>query len=153
MTYKIISIYDQVRSELTTLFPGKTEIVRPGSLENNVTLFLKNGWGVIIGESGDGVVDTLCNRSEARNISIVLTNEVFQIDNSNTNDIEITKAQLIDFEKIKDKFENPLQLGIADKIQQINFENQSEVEFKIFDKFNFISGRISFSFEITEELQ
>ena len=132
------------------LFPTKTKIIRPYSLRNNVSLFLKNGWGVYPSRSTADRFKQYNQRSELRRFNIVLTNEVFQIDHDDTAEIGIIEKQLTDFETIKDCFLGVDQIGIDGNVQKIDFVGQSGVEFITIDTFNCIVGELTLSFSITE---
>lgn len=137
---------------MAELFPNKTEIVRPYSLRNNTRLYLKDGWGVYPAKSSPDRFGQFNLRSEVRRFHIVLTNEVFQIDNNPSAEKAVVEKNLTDLETVKDCFLGEDQIGIDANVQKIDFTGQSGIEFLMVDNYTFIAGELSLSFSITEAI-
>lgn len=146
-------IYDKIREQIPLILSGKTEIPNPYSLEDNMSQFLENGWGVIVGDGSLGTIDVYCLDSEIRTFTVVLTKLVYNLDGTNANMVLSSKSILEDIRKVKDDMLANDQLGIPEVIQKIDFESASGIEFAKADKISIFSASISFGIEYTEKIK
>lgn len=152
MTTKITTIYTQIRSVVGTLLTGKTEIPNPYSLENNTELFLKNGWGVIIGSAQNSAMNIIKDDIESREFTVVITRQIFRLES----DTAIMPAEsltlLEDIRTVKNDFLDFDQIGIEGSIEQIRFISASGIQFLQLGSFNFIYATLTFNFEYSETI-
>lgn len=149
---KISSIYDAIRTAVTAKMTGKTEIPNPYSLSDNAFQFLKNGFGIKIGEGSLGALNIYKEDNEARTFTIILTREVFKMDTDPTGLISGSKTLLEDARTIKNDMLAFDQVALPADIQKIDFVSASGIEFIGADKFNLIYNEISFTVEYSETI-
>lgn len=150
---KISTIYDAVRTALASKLTGKTEIPNPYSLSDNPIQFLKNGYGVVIGDGSPASFQVYCLDAEARTFTVILTREVYRLEVDNTNLIAESKNLLEDIRTVKDDFLAHDQIASTDKIQKIDYTGGSGINFVSAGKHNLIYADISFSIEYTETIK
>jgi hypothetical protein len=148
---KISTVYDQVLTELGTLFSGKTRIPNAYSLVDNNFQFLRDGWGLKIGTSSPAESEFKSfNRSHT--FSVVLSREVIRTD-SDADPIDVvTKAILEDVYTLERRFMDYDQLSIEADIEIIEQGNNSGIEFFIGDDFSFASIEADFNINIRENI-
>jgi hypothetical protein len=149
---KITTIYDTVRAALATILTGKLEIPNPYSLPDNPIQFLKNGYGVVIGDGTPGSFQVYCLDNEARTFTVILTREVYRLEVDNANLITESKNLLEDIRKVKNDMLANDQLAINETIQKIDYAGGSGINFVSAGKHNLIYADISFSIEYTETI-
>lgn len=149
---KISNIYDAIRAAVAAKMTGKTEIPNPYSLSDNAFQFLKNGYGVKIGEGGNGVLNVYREDNESRIFTIILTREVFKVDTDPTGLVTGVKYLIEDARTVKNDLLAFDQIALPTDIQKIDFVSASGVEFISADKFNLIYNEISFSVEYSETI-
>ena len=150
----INQVYKTLRQIIPTItgISGKKELPNPESLENNNDNLLKDGWGIIVGDSSPFDSQELCRTMDEITFSIVITKESFNsiADASksfNTNDellqnMSDIRVRLLDSDKI----------GIPQYLDMITYTGSSAIEFVNSDKYNIRAITINFNFLITENL-
>lgn len=149
---KISNIYDAIRTAVSGKMTGKTEIPNPYSLPDNAFQFLKNGYGIKIGEGSLGVLNVYREDSESRIFTVILTREVFKMDTDPTGLVSGVKYLIEDARTIKNDLLAFDQIALPADIQKIDFVSASGIEFIGADKFNLIYNEISFSVEYSETI-
>lgn len=136
-------------------FSTKTEIPNPYSIEDNSVTFLEDSWGILIGDSSRSDVDTPVENyhvTTVRNIGVILSRVVYDIDGQCGNVTTEVKSLLTDATTVRDNFLNLSKFGVLKGGEQITYDGDSGVEFVIADKSRIISTQISFTFEIIETI-
>lgn len=149
---KFSTVYDQLRTELATIFPNKTEIPIPESLTQNDDNLLRDGYGLIVGPSTQGIIDTFKDTSTIHSFDIVLTRELIRLEHDTERKHTETKNLIEDLIGLRVSFLNFDQLTIEASIQKIDYNGMSEISFVNSDKFDIISASINFNIEITETI-
>lgn len=151
MTTNYSLIYDQIILKLEELFPYKTRIPYPYSLQDNNKNLLSDGYGLIIGPANFEALET-CNRMVAREVSVVVTREVFRTDSDAVVIDNIVKALGEDINLVQGLFYAYNELGIEPNIARVDIVSSSGVDQVIGDKSSFLSMTGVFNFYITESL-
>lgn len=149
---KITTVYDTIRTAMNTLFPNKTEIPNPYSLSDNNDRLLMNGYGIAVGPTSVGELDTFKDHSYVVDFDVIFTSSVITTaDNpepfvtqakSVLEDSIISRLDMLDFD----------QLGIYNSIQRIDYAGTTGIEFINSTKFNIIYIANTYSIEISEEI-
>jgi hypothetical protein len=148
---KVTAVYDALVQELETLYPNKTRIPYPYSLQDNNLRFLIDGYGMTIGSSTFEQFE-FCNFMNARDVSVVITKEVFRTDSDAHVIDDITKSLLEDIYEVQKLFYSYNELGVPNDIAKVEIGSVSEVEEVISGKQSFLSMTASFQFFIIESL-
>lgn len=148
---KVSTVYDQVLTELNTLFSLKTRIPNAYSLVDNNAQFLKDGWGLKIGTSTPAESEFKSfNRSNT--FTVVLAREVIRVDSDASVIDDVTKDILEDIYTLEKRFLDYDQLAIEADIEIIEAGNNSGVDFFFGQDFNFASIEADFSINIRENI-
>jgi len=147
----ITDVYNAILSELVTLYPNKTKIPNPYSLQDNPSNFLKNGYGLTI-ESTTREDGEIKNIVLEYNFTIVLTKEIVRTDSDDEKIDDNTILLLEDLFEGQKRFYQVDQLGVADKIRIIELGTATNYETFVTGDNNFISGSFEAAIQITEVL-
>lgn len=149
---KFTTVYNQIRSFIPTIsgFSTKKEIPNPYSLEDNNFNFLKDSWGLKVGQSSDASTQVLCHDRTKYDFTIELIRELKRLD-SDTSIINNEVLELMeDAIALKSAFIADDQLTITSDIEEVAHTSTSAVQFLQAEKFNFINVSIGFTIEIEE---
>lgn len=149
---KISTIYEAIRTAMMGVFPSKLEIPNAYSLGDNAVQYLRNGWGVIIGEGSPGALQVYCNDNESRVFTITLTKEVYRLETDNANLVTESKNLMEDIRLVKNDMLAFDQIGNGASIQKIDYIGGSGINFISAGKHNLIYADISFGIEYTETI-
>jgi len=139
--------YDQIRTELATLFSSYNELDNPYDLERNPDLHLRESYGITIG-SGENTTKVLCSRADiSRIFGIVLCRRMNATRNDTATRITAEKALFEDLTDIIKVFEEPVA-----NITQGRYVSDDGVEFLDGDRYNYLILRSSFLIEYSESL-
>jgi hypothetical protein len=151
MTTKISTVIDAVHTEMDLLFSStKTKIPNPYSLEDNPITLLRDGYGIYIGESSPADLDVLKDDNETITINIVLTKEVYRLENNNSNLVVAEKAILEDRRILKNRMLAFNQLNQGASIQKIDFISSDSINVVTSGKFSVLSNVSSFGITYSE---
>jgi len=148
---KVSTIYDQLLIELQALYPAKTRIPYAYSLPDNNARFLVDGYGLSIGASNFEQFE-FCDFMNTREVSVVITKEVFRTDSDASVIDSVTKSLLENVYEVQKLFYSYNELGIPNDIAKVDIGSVSAVEEVISGKQSFLSMTASFSFYIIEKL-
>ncbi len=148
---KISTIYNKIITELEALYPNKTRIPYPYSLADNNARFLINGFGFQVGSSSFEQFE-FCDFMNNREVTIVLTKEVFRTDSDAIVVDDIAKALLEDVYNVQKLFFSYNELGIESDIAKVDIGSVSAIEEVLSGKQSFLSMSASFNFYILEKL-
>lgn len=148
---KISTVYDALITELEALFPSKTRIPYAYSLADNNARFLINGYGLTVGSSNFEQFE-FCNFMNARDITVVVTKEVFRTDSDAQVIDDITKDLLEDIYEVQKLFYSYNELNVPNDIAKVDIGSVSAVEEVTSGKQSFLSMAASFQFLIIESL-
>lgn len=148
---KISTVYDAILVELASIFPNKTRIPYPYSLPDNNARFLIDGYGLSIGSSSFEQFE-FCNFMNSREVTVVVTREVFRTDSDSAVIDDITKALLEDIYDVQKLFYSYNELNVPNDIAKVDIGSVSAVEEVISGKQSFLSMTASFQFFIVESL-
>jgi hypothetical protein len=144
---KASTIYDQIVSQLATLFPSATRIPDAYAVEENNDNFLRNGYGIKVG-SADFQEFEFCKWMVGRQVTIVFTKEVFRLDSVSADTVE--KALLEAVYETQKLFFNYSQLGIEADIMRVDITGSSEIQRVSSENGLYMSIECSFNFLIQE---
>lgn len=148
---KVSIIYDKIVDELALLYPDKTRIPYAYSLADNNARFLIDGYGLQIGASTFEQLE-FCNFMNNREVTVVLTKEVFRTDSDADVIDDISKALLENVYDVQKLFYSYNELGIEESIAKVDIGSVSAIEEVISGKQSFLSMSASFNFYILENL-
>lgn len=149
MASNISAIVNQINVKLAVLFPTRTKIPNPYSLENNNKNFLAYGYGLIVG-AGNYLPNEYCSYVIDREISVVFTQEVFRTD-SDGDVVDVTIKQLSEcVNDVQALFFAYDELEIDNNIFKVDITSVGGVE-TIFES-KIFSIKANFIFSIREDL-
>jgi len=149
MSIKISNVYDDILTELGTIFPNKIRIPNPYALAGNPSTFMRDSYGLRV-DSGTPVPRDFCVFSRFRNFTVVLTREVLTTDIQTTPTDNAVKAMLEDLYTLQKEFLGADQFGSSANVDITNVGAFSGIEFFNFEKRNFINAEISFSIQVSD---
>jgi hypothetical protein len=148
---KVTAVYDALVLELSSLFPNKTRIPYAYSLGDNNARFLIDGYGLSIGASNFEQFE-FCNFMNARDVSVVLTREVFRTDSDASVIDSVTKELMESVYDVQKLFYSYNELGVPNDIAKVDIGSVSAVEEVLSGKQSFLSMTATFQFYIIESL-
>jgi hypothetical protein len=148
---KVSIIYDTIVEQLGILYPDKTRIPYAYSLSDNNARFLIDGYGLQIGSSSFEQLE-FCNFMNSREVTIVLTREVFRTDSDADVIDDISKGLLENVYEVQKLFYSYNELGIEQDIAKVDISSVSAIEEVVSGKQSFLSMSASFNFFILEQL-
>lgn len=152
MTTKITTIYTQIRSVLSSLLTNKTEIPNPYSLENNTELFLKNGWGVLIGGAVNSPMNIIKDDIESREFTVIISRQIFRLESDTSIMPSESLTLLEDIRTVKNDFLDFDQIAIENSIEKIEFSSASGIQFLQVGNFSFLYASITFIIDYSEQI-
>lgn len=139
--------YNQIRTELETLFPTYNEIDNPYNPESCADLELKLAYGITI-NGAENTTRRTCSRLDiSRDFGIVFFRRINATRNDTTTRIASEKALFEDLTKIIKVFEKKIP-----NVTLARYVNDSGIEFLGDDRYNNIILRSSFVVEYSEDL-
>lgn len=135
-----------------TGFSGKTEIANPYALELNDFNTLRDGWGIVIGDSSDSEYQEYKFTIIEQEISFVLTRVVRSTRHNVTPLQTALKAMIEDAITMRIDLLNDDQITIPSNIYKIDFLGRTAVEFLDAEEWNIITTTNNFMFSIRETL-
>lgn len=140
-------------NSLRTIIPALTgysdKIELPNSyfLAENDDLYLKSGWGIKLGGSGLSDFNTDYTHAEDREISIILTQEIYTLETNASPLVTATDELMNDVDTLKVRLLNLDRLGVIYEGQGITFVSNSGIEFVRDEQIRFVSTETVFSFD------
>lgn len=148
---KISEVYDAVLNELATLYPSKTKIPNPYSLEDNQQQFLRDGYGLTV-EGNSRVEGEFKSISLEYSMTVIVTKEIVRTD-SDDQLIDVTTKELLeDIFAGQKRFFQVDELGISDKIRIMDLGSSATYETFVAGNNNFISGSYELLIQIKEDI-
>lgn len=151
MSSKISSVYDAIVSELEAIYPNKTRIPYPYSLTDNNARFLIDGYGFTIGPASFEQFE-FCNFMTSREVTVVITKEIFRTDSDAITVDDVAKALLESVYEVQKLFYSYNELNVPSDIAKVDIGSVSAIEEVISGKQSFLSMSASFNFFILENL-
>jgi hypothetical protein len=145
---KVSDVYDDFLAALGDLFPSKTYISNPYSLEDNKYPFLIDGYGLRVDdESDNAAVFNFFNTSHT--FTVILTRELKRMESDSVPVHDVVKLLKEDVFSLKTALYNSA--DISSDIELINFGTVSGVNFLLTDNNSFMSIEASFLVVINEQ--
>ena len=141
----ITTIYNAFKLELTTLFPNKTLIPNPYSINDNNDNLLKDGYGLRYGPAGLPSFDLPTFQGYSREIIVPFTKQIYRTD-GNLSSFEVAQLAMLEDQ-------NTLINSLAknrtfdDSVVSVEFTSDSGIEFIFDGKFNFLLMETSFEIQ------
>jgi len=146
---EISDVYDAIISKMVELFPNKPRIPNPYSLQDNPDRLLKDSWGVSVGD-GSRTELSFCHLQLERSFEIVLTREMFTIDTKEDGFDFSVKSLLEDARTVQLEFYKLDELGIADKIDQLDISGTGPISTIFGEKYKFLSLSINITVKVSD---
>lgn len=149
MSAVVVTVYDKILSELSDLFPEKTRIPYPYTLEDNSNQFLANGYGIKLG-GGNYEPLEWTSFTVSRTVSVVVTREVFRTDGDDIGLDDIVRGLLEDIHVIQKRlYGMDATSGNSVEVMKVDIGSVSGVE-EVAAKSKFLSMEAEFTFQITD---
>lgn len=150
----ISDIIDRLRVVIPALtgFNDKKELRNSYDLLDNPQIILKDAWGLTVETSVGAPLPVFNEHSEARNFGIIVTKQIFRLENDATTIHTATKGLLEDMVTVNTELLKSNQLAIGDKIRKIDFVTNAGLQFIKKDKTGFLFTETVFSIQITETI-
>ncbi len=148
---KISTVYDAILTELAALFPNKTRIPYPYSLPDNNARFMQDGYALAIGSSSFEQFE-FCDFMTVRDVTVILTKEVFRTDSDFNVIDDITRQLLENVYEVQKLFYSYNELNVPNDIAKVDIGSVTAVEEVISGKQSFLSMSATFQFYIIEKL-
>jgi len=147
---KISNVYDDILTELGTVFPNKLRIPNAYSLPDNPVQFLRDAYGLRVDPATPAQRD-FCNFSRFRNFTVMLTREVITTEIQTDPIDTAVKAMLDDLYTLQKEFLGADQFGSSANIDIVNVGGFTGVEYFNFEKTNFITSEVAFSIQVSDK--
>ena len=146
---EISDVYDAIIAKMASIFPSKTRIPNPYIVESNPDRCLKDSWGVAV-SSGSRQELTFCHLQLERIFNIILTRETFILDSKPDGFDSSVKNLLEDARTIQLEFYKIDELGIEDKIDQLDVLTSSDIESVFVGKKKFLKIEVTISIKTSD---
>lgn len=148
---KITTVYNRLIELLGVTYSEKTRIPNPYSLSDNDSNFMKDGFGLKIGESNPIVLD-FCTFTNERTISVVFSKELIRLesDYSPFDDVGLSLAEEV--KEIQNLFYNYTELGIEASIAKVDLGTVSAPTEIVTGNYKFLTMEVNFIFTIVENI-
>jgi hypothetical protein len=151
MSSKITSVYDAILDELESLYPNKTRVPYPYSLADNNARFLIDGYGFTIGPANFEQFE-FCNFMTSREVTVVLTKEIFRTDSDAITVDDVAKSLLESVYDVQKLFYSYNELNVPSDIAKVDISSVSGMEQVLSGRQSFLTMSASFNFFILENL-
>lgn len=146
----VSTIHASLVASLASLFPSKTVIPNPFSLEDNNQNLLKDGYGYFYGPAGLPDFDLGIHiQGYSRDFNIVMTKNVYRTDISPEPFVTTQLALLEDQNTLVNSFADIRNLD--QNVVSIEFVSDSGVEFIFADKNNYLALTTTFAVSYRED--
>ena len=135
-----------------TGFSTKTKIPDPYNPEDNDINFLRNGWGLTIGESSDSEFQEFKYSKVNQVFNLVLTREVNRTSNNTATVESVSKAMAEDIVTARLDLLDDDQITLDSNIEMITFEGSSAIEPLDLEDSYVLSTTVTFNFVLRESL-
>lgn len=145
---KISTVYDAFLTHLGTLFPSKTYIPNPYSIEDNKTPYLIDGYGLRIDDETD-TAQQFNYFSSAHTFTVIFTRELKRME-SDSQPVHVVAKLLKEdvFTLKKESYDGNV---ISDDIDKVDYSTVSGINFILTDNNSFMSIEASFLVVINEQ--
>ena len=144
---KISTVYDYYVSQVASLFPSKTRIANPYSLEDNSSQFLRDGYGIRLGASNLANVD-MKTIYHGYDFIVTFCAEVVRMEHDETAFDSVVKQLNEDVFTLRKDFYDIDNNNV--NIDQINLASTDPVGFFVAGKNNFLFIETSITTNISE---
>lgn len=147
---KISTIYDNVKTRLSTVFPDHYELHNPRNIELNNRLWLTQGQGVLFGSASNTERNLSCRLSIQRDMTITLTRQIYGTDQDLTAKSNTEKQLFEDQYLLIDDLEKDPDLD--ETTARIAYVSDGGIVEVTFDEVQFLMIQSLFQFEYLETL-
>lgn len=146
---KITTVYDELLTVLSTIFPEKTRIFHAYSLEDNPEHNLRDGYGLIKG-STDRVESEFKSFTDSHGFEVILTREVLRLESDVDPIDDVHRALIEDAFELRERIYRYDKLGLQTEIENTEILTVSGVSLFLANKSKFVSISIAFNILINE---
>jgi hypothetical protein len=147
----ISTVYNAIVAKLGEIYPNKARIFNPYELKDNVSLLLKDAWGLKVNEATREDLD-FCKLAISRSFTLVLSKGLATTSNNESAFDPVSTAILEDQQLFLNAFWSPSELGIDGIINRIEFSNIGGVDFIVSDEKKFLFSEIEFTILTSESV-
>lgn len=148
----ISDAYDNLRTRLAAVLPNHKELVDPYNLERNSELFLKQGWGVVVGAGENTSRDIGSRFSVSRRMVVVITRAVAGGDIDVSTRVTAEKTLLEDQKTVINDLQYNGTLNNSAGVFRTDFVSDAGFEPALDDKVGFIALKSEFEIEYVEDV-
>lgn len=146
---KITDVYSAIIDKIETIFPNKTRLHNPYTLEENPDLVRKDSWGLRV-EAANREELEYCNLSLSRTFTIVFVRQFVSLAGKEDGFDATTIGILEDQQTFANAFYSPTELGEQAAIDRIDFSNISGIQELASGEKKYLYGEITFNILISE---
>lgn len=144
----VSNIYDDILTELSSVFSSKTRIPNAYSLLDNPETYLRDSYGLRVDPAAPSSRDITVYTRE-RNFAIILTREVIKTDVQTSQFDTAVKNMLEDVNTLQKEFLGSDQFDSYDNIDIVRQGGFSGIQFFLGERSNFITTEVIFSIMIS----
>lgn len=149
---KISTVYSALISEIETLFPNKTRLHNPYSLDENPDLVRKDSWGLKVEGASREEIE-YCNLSLSRTFTMVFLRQFVSLAGKEDGFDAVTLGILEDQQSFSQLIFSPSELGVEPDIVRIEIESISGIQELATGEKKYLFGEITFNITISELIQ
>jgi len=146
---RISSVYDDMLTELETIFPNKLRIPNVYSLVDNPSTFMRDSYGLRV-DAAERASREINLFSRIRNFSVVFSREIVTTEIQTTQTDTAVKAMLDDIYTAQKEFLGADDFGSSANLDIANVGSFSGIEYFNIDKSNFITSEVAFSIMVSD---
>lgn len=147
---KITTVYDEILTQIATLFPAKTRIFNQYSLIDNPEHVLRNGYGLLKIDT-NRIASEFCNFTDEHGFEVVLTKELPRTEDQMDPVDDVTRDIIEDAFSLRERIYRYDKLGLQTDIENTEIGSVSGITYFLGNnKSNFISISVAFTISINE---
>jgi len=146
---KVTTAYRAIVSRFEELYPHKTRLHNPYSLESNPDICKKDGWGLKVLDA-ENFVNEFCTLSIKRTFTIVVVKNFITLSSKEDGFDAVTLSILEDQQLACAKLFSKEELGVENDVDMIEITSISGVNELVSDEKKYLFSEVTFTILISE---
>lgn len=148
---KIGQIYPKIIAKIDELFPYKTRLHNPYSIEENPDIVKKDSWGLRVGDAATEEIE-FCNLSLNRQFTFILIKQMVSLAGKEDGFDELSIKLLDEQQDFMTAFYSPEEIGAQDLIDRLDFSSITGVQQLVTNEKRYLFCEITFNILTSEKI-
>ena len=148
---KIGEIYPKIIAKIDELFPYKTRLHNPYSIEENPDVVKKDSWGLRVGDASPEEIE-FCNLSINRQFTFVLVKQMVSLAGKEDGFDDLSIKLLDEQQTFLNAFYSPDEIGAQELIDRLDFSSITGVQQLVTNAKRYLFCEITFNILTSESI-